>query len=89
MCPSSIVIHLHIFKDLSFCFLARQEPAPVSQLHFERVEKTLSNGIVPTIAFPAHTADKLVIAQDLLEIIPGILAAPVRMTNQTLLRISP
>ena len=64
MGPFAIVIHLHIFKDLSFGFIPRPEPVAVNQFNLERVKKTLSNGIVPTIAFPAHAANKFILAQD-------------------------
>ena len=84
MSPSAIVIHSHILKDPSFGFIPGSELIPVDQLDLERVKKAFCNGIVPAIALPAHTPDKLVLRQDRFKVIAGILAAPVRMTDKTL-----
>ena len=89
MSPFAIVIHLHIFKNLSFGFIPGPEPVPVNQFHFKRVKEALSNGIVPAIAFPAHAAKKFVLTQDCLEIMTGVLTAAVRMADQPLPGIAP
>lgn len=80
MSPFAIVIHFHAFKSFYFCFFPSLELHSLDQLDFEPIEKTFSNGIVPTIAFLAHAANELVLNQYRLEIIAGIRASPARVT---------
>ena len=60
MGPLAIVIHHNIFKDHSLGLLAGGEPYPIDKFNLDRVEKTLRDGIVPTITFFAHTTNKLI-----------------------------
>ena len=76
MSPSAIVIHFHILKDLPSRFIPSSELMPVDQLDLERVKKALSNGIIPAITLPAHASDELVLCQDRLKVIAGVLAPP-------------
>jgi len=89
MSPSAIVIHFHILKDLPSRFIPGPELMPVDQLDLERVEKTLRNGIIPAITLPAHAPDELVLSQDRLEVIAGILTTPIRMADKALRRVAP
>ncbi len=89
MSPSAIVIHFHILKDLSSRFISGSELMPVDQLDLQSVKKALCNGIIPAITLPAHAPDELVLRQDRLEIIAGILAPAVRMADKTLRRVAP
>src|SRR3989338_181343 len=89
MSSFAIVIHFHILKDLSFCLVPSSEFVPVNQLDLERMKKALRHGIVPTITLAAHTTEKLFLCQYRLEIMTGILTAPVRMAYKPLGRITP
>jgi hypothetical protein len=56
---------------------------------FQTVKETLHHGIIPTIALSAHTADHAIGIQKFLVIMTSILAAAIRMMNQSLCRLSP
>jgi len=53
------------------------------------MNKALSDGVIPTVAFFAHAADKLVISQYRLKVIAGILTAAIRMQDKPFSRITP
>ena len=59
----------------------------MNQLDLERVKKALCYGIIPTVTLSAHTSHELVVRQYRLKIIPGILAAAIRMANKPLRRV--
>ena len=54
----------------------------INQFRFDDTEKRFGNGIVPTVAFPAHALNEFVFFQFLPEIVAGILNPTVRMDNQ-------
>ena len=62
---------------------------PMNKFDLERMEETLNDGVVPTVALPAHTADKLILNQYRLKIVPGILTAAIRVTDKPLRRVTP
>ena len=88
MSPSAIVIHLHVFKDLSFCFIPGLEPIPVYEFNLERVEKALRDGVIPAVAFFAHATDELVLGQYRLKIISSVLTAAVSVADKSLQRVA-
>ena len=60
----------------------------VNQFDFQGVEKALGYGIIPAIAFFAHTGFCTVSLEGFPIIIGGILAAPVAMEDQAFVRLS-
>ena len=89
MSPSAIVVRLHVFKDLSFCFVPGLELIPMNQFYFKRVKEALGDGVIPAVALSAHAADELVLGQYGLKVIPGILAAAVGVANKPPGRVAP
>ena len=83
MTSKSIVEHLNIFKDiLSGLSLGGVLPMK-DQLGFEGAKETFNGRIVVTITFAAHAIHHLSLCQQKLVIITGVLAAPVRVVQQT------
>jgi hypothetical protein len=79
MSPLAIIIHLDVFKDSSFRFIPCPKLVPMNQFNLERVEETLRHGIIPAVALFTHTAGNLILGQQRLKVVTGILAAPVGM----------
>lgn len=71
MSPFAIIIHLDVFKDFYFGFVPGLELHPVDQFDFERVYKTLSDSVVPTIALLAHAPDELILRQQYAKSFPA------------------
>lgn len=74
MRPFSIIIHFNVFKDFSFCLFPSPEFHSVDKLYFKRMGKTLGYRIVPAVTFFAHAAANLMLSQQCLKIVAGILA---------------
>lgn len=89
MSPFSVVVHLDVLKDLAPCFISGFKPAPVNLLDFQRVQKTLADSVVLAVALAAHAWYYLARLKYLLIIIAGVLAAPIRVMNESLWRITP
>ena len=60
----------------------------INPLCFDRLEKGLSHGIVPTIAFATHTLDEAVLFKCFSKFITSVLNPSVRVDNQSLTRFS-
>ena len=77
-----VIIHFDILKDFIFSFLPRFKPVAINFLNFQRVDETLGNRVVPTIAFTAHARGNPVFFKQRLVITAGVLTAPVRVMDQ-------
>lgn len=55
----------------------------MNQLAFQGGKETFHRGIVITIAPPAHTSLQVMISQQSLVVVAGILTAPIRVMDQT------
>lgn len=49
----------------------------MNQLNFERMKKTLSNGVIPTVTATTHRANQLIMFDDITITMRAILASPI------------
>ena len=77
MTAPAVVKHFDVIDDI----LPGSRSAEVSHsknlLNFETAEETLRHGIIPAIAFSAHTGQYSMVLEQFLEIMTAILAASV------------
>lgn len=85
----AVIKHLDVLDHIT----SRIAPGTINDLSgpfgFQAVKETLRNGIIPAIALSTHTADHAIGAQKLPVITAGILAAAVRVMNQSPFPVSP
>lgn len=75
-----------VFDELQnrmVCFVMRMEIRIAEQFMFQRGKKTLGDGVIVTIAFPAHALNSLLRGQGGAVVVTRILTAAVRVLNQT------
>lgn len=77
MSPFAIVEHLDVLEDRPPGFFLCQVFFMIHQLGLERAEEAFGDGIVVAVAFAAHRTDRLMILQQLLIRVTGILHATV------------
>ena len=82
MNPLAVIKPLNVVENALPCLGTGLIVAVKNESSFQQPEKTLSWGIVPAVAFSAHTANCAVFYQQALEISACILRSPVRMMNQ-------
>ena len=75
----AIVPSLDPSKDVLYCGPSGFVCHPINQLLFQCSKEALHRRIVPTISFPTHTLNKLVVSQLFLECITRELRTPVAM----------
>ena len=63
MSADSIVVDFNVFKYNTSHFLSRLKSLTMDSLDLQRVEETLSEGIIVTITRAAHAANKAVLCQ--------------------------
>src|SRR5215469_18824860 len=88
MSPLAAVEQFDIFEHLVAGVSSSTPPALIDQFDFERGEKTFRHRVVPAIAFTAHAALYAVYRQQLLICVAGVLAAAIRVMQQTLRRMA-
>ena len=88
MTPSTIVESLNVEKDIRHGFLARPINSMMNQLRFERTEETFYRRIVVAIAATTHAGRDVVVGQQRLESIAGVLATTVTVMYQWAHRLS-
>src|SRR5690349_8042909 len=88
MPPLAVVKQFDIFEHLVAGLSSSTPPAPIHEFDFERGEKTFRHRVVPAIAFTAHAALDAVYRQQLLILVAGVLAAAIRVMQQTLRRMA-
>ena len=64
--PLPMIEHLDILEDVLGCFAPRRVLPMVHELALQRPEEALHTGIVPTVAFAAHTGCDAMRAEQLL-----------------------
>src|SRR5215469_13603950 len=84
----AVVEHFDIFEYLVAGVSSSTPPALIDQFDFERGEKTFRHGVVPAIALTAHAALYAVYRQQLLILVAGVLAAAIRVMQQTRRRVA-
>jgi len=60
----AVIKNFDVFKYFSLCLLSGFKLTMMDKFCFQAVEKTFSNGIIPTIAFPTHGLNKMVFLND-------------------------
>ena len=85
MKPPTVVKHFNVFKDHLLRLSTRIEVRGIHQLSLQGTKERFHHRVIITIPFPAHTLGDLVTFQQFPELVAGILAAPVRVKDQTLL----
>ena len=83
MTSPAVVKHLDVTDDILPGSRSTEVPHPKNLLNLEAAEKTLGHSIVPAIAFSAHAAQYSMVLEQFLEIMTAILAAPVRVKDET------
>ena len=61
----------------------------MNTLNLERMNKTLGDYVIPTIALTAHATDKAMLGQYGFVIVGRVLATPIRMADQPLTGVAP
>jgi len=79
--PIPIVENFDVFKDIQSGLISGDKVAVKGQFCFEGSEESFYGGIVITVALAAHTIDHLMLCQQCLIIVAGILAAPILMIS--------
>ena len=75
MASEPIVKDFNVLKQIRFRRRFGLILASINQLYFQGAEETFGRSVIPTIAIAAHTRTHLVLGQQRLIIIAGILAA--------------
>ena len=75
----AVIKNFDVFKYFSLCLLSGFKLTMMDKFCFQTVEKTFSNGIIPTIAFSTHGLNKVVILDDYPVTFGCILASSVTM----------
>src|SRR5438270_6043858 len=88
MSPLPVVEQLDVFEQLVACLSSGTPPARIDQFDFEGGEKAFRHRVVPAVAFTAHAAVDAVYRQQLLILVAGVLAAAIRVMQQTLRRLT-
>ena len=84
-----IVEDLDVVKQICSCLRARPIPPAVDTLPFQRREEALHAGIVKTVGLAAHGTLNPVIDQEPLKGLARILAATIRVMEQSGLWLRP
>ena len=82
MPPLTIIKDLDVLENINGCFRPCLIVLSIESFPFERGEETFGHRIVVTISRPTHTARDALAPQQVLEIIAGILTAPIRVVNE-------
>jgi hypothetical protein len=77
MTSITVVENFNVFKNIQSGLISGGVVPIKDQLDFESSEKTFHRGVVKTITFAAHTTDHLILCQQSLIFIAGVLAASV------------
>src|SRR6516165_9095081 len=88
MSPLAVVEQFDIFEQLVAGLSSGTPPALTDQFNFERGKKTFRHRVVPAVAFTAHATLDAVNRQQLLILVAGVLAAAIRVMQQTLRRLA-
>ena len=88
MSPLPVVEQFDVFEQLVAGLSSGTPPAGIDQFDFEGGEKAFRHRVVPAIAFTAHAALDAVYRQQLLILVAGVLAAAIRVMQQTLRRLT-
>ncbi len=75
----------HFIHGLS----ARRKSPAVQPTNLQTAPQTLGGGIVPAVTLAAHGRTHFVAFERLLEVMPAILASPIRVEDQPRLRAAP
>ncbi len=79
MAAQAVVKYFYVLEDRSTSLSSRLEILMVDQLGFDRSIKALHYRVVPTVAFAAHAARHVVLLQQVLVVIAGVLAAAIAL----------
>ena len=85
----AVIKHLNVMDHITSGIISATIKHPGSPLGFQTVKEALCNCIIPTIAFSTHAANHAVGRQKFLVITTGILAAAIRVVNQSFCRLPP
>ena len=75
MSADGVVEHFNVAKHIAACFLPCRIDVLADALTFEQLEEAFSNGVVMTVASPAHAGLQVVAGQEPLPFITCKLAA--------------
>ena len=79
----TIIEYLNVIKQAATSLILAFVSDTVDALDLQRGKPTLNRRIVVTISFTTHAGDHSVNGERILEISTGILAAAIRMENET------
>src|SRR5580704_12350462 len=88
MSPLAVVEQFDVLEHLAAGLSSGTPLALIDQFHFERGEKAFCHRVVPAVAFTAHAALDAVYRQQLLIVVAGVLAAAIRVMQQTQRRLT-
>ncbi|MCL2791046.1 MAG: hypothetical protein FWD79_10440 [Desulfobulbus sp.] len=84
MTAFAVAEHLDVIDDILSGSGSAEILHPKDLLHRETAKETLCHSSIPTIAFSAHTGQYSMIPEQFLGTMAAILAAPVRMKDETM-----
>ena len=70
-----VVEHLDVVEDIGSGLVMRGVDAPLDPLSLQQLKEALDNGVVMTVAAPAHAADDPVQREEVLPLLAGELTA--------------
>ena len=88
MASETIVEHFNVLKNIRLSFGPGGVMTMINLFGFQRTDTTFHRRIIVAIALTAHTNLKLMLGQQGLIVMAGILAAPVRMMDQARRRLA-
>ena len=83
-----VIPRFDILKYFKFHLFLRSKSGAINQLALEGLEETLSNSVVPAIAFPAHALHNIKVFQQINGLLASVLNAPVGMKDHSLAKRS-
>lgn len=75
MAPFRVVEHLDVVEDVGTGICSGGVDLAADALALEQLEEALADGVVVTVAAAAHAAEQVVVSQECLPLMAGVLAA--------------
>lgn len=88
MSSNFVVKNFNVLKDACFSLLFCKKTLLINQFSFQGAKERFCDGVVVTVAFTAHTLDKLKFVQQFFETRTCILSASIRMKDAAWFRLS-
>lgn len=89
MASLRVVKHLDVIEHIAACVVSGQIDPAFDPLAFQELEEAFGHCIIVAVTTPAHAANDVVGLQEGLPLLPGELAALIRVQHQPRCRLAP